>query len=571
MIYGIYVLSFVISALMLILLVATLHDHISIYYFLLFFLMALGNLGYLLLVSAHSVEAAVIANQIIYLNSAFVPFVVLLCMADLCKLKLPVFYHIFFVVFGSFIFFCSLTIGKLPIFYKTVSIARVGSITKLIHSYGKLHILSPIYLITTALISVLIVIYAFTHKNKVSVFVSSMISILMSITIIYYCVTKVLRTSYDFLPVVFTFVEIFLFILLRRIQLYDVCGLSTESLMVNDTKGFLLFDEKQRFVGCDETSKKWFPEIKNLDIDCKIKKSNTIFLEQLIKWMNKDFSKDFAYFEVDEKIIEVKYSIHYEDKRTIHCFYLNDDTQQQKYARLIEHYNDELENRVEEKTEKIDKIKNDIITSMAIIVEDRDYNTGGHIIRTSDVVNIFVNYLLSKNVFSELTPEFADRIIKAAPLHDFGKISVPDVILNKPGKFTPDEYEQMKSHAARGAVIINKMFKNIDECDLFKQIAENIAHYHHEKWNGTGYPSRLVGEKIPFEARIMALADVFDALVSKRVYKEKFTYDQAFEIIEESCGSHFDPILCKYFLECREQLEELYDSFALAEIEEISA
>ena len=118
----------------------------------------------------------------------------------------------------------------------------------------------------------------------------------------------------------------------------------------------------------------------------------------------------------------------------------------------------------------------------------------------------------------------------------------------------------MKTHAAKGAEILKRILMNTDDTD-FKNLAVNVAHYHHEKWNGTGYPEKLKETQIPFEARVMALADVFDALVSKRVYKESFSYDKAFSIIEESSGSHFDPVLCKEFLKCRPQLEALYNKY----------
>ena len=128
------------------------------------------------------------------------------------------------------------------------------------------------------------------------------------------------------------------------------------------------------------------------------------------------------------------------------------------------------------------------------------------------------------------------------------------------GKFkTSEEYDKMKAHAAEGARIVKSILEGVEE-EEFVNIATNVAHYHHEKWDGSGYPEKISGENIPLEARIMALADVFDALVSKRCYKEAFTYDKAFGIIEESLGSHFDPELGRIFIECREELEELYSS-----------
>ena len=153
----------------------------------------------------------------------------------------------------------------------------------------------------------------------------------------------------------------------------------------------------------------------------------------------------------------------------------------------MERYNEELGAQVKEKTARLLEVQNDIIVSMASIVENRDNNTGGHIRRTNDVVRVFVEHLLAIDYSPALIPETADRIIKAAPLHDFGKIAIPDSILNKPGKFVSDEYEIMKLHAQKGAGIVARILRNSDDLQ-FKNIAVNVAHYHHEKWNGTGYP-----------------------------------------------------------------------------------
>ncbi len=145
-------------------------------------------------------------------------------------------------------------------------------------------------------------------------------------------------------------------------------------------------------------------------------------------------------------------------------------------------------------------------------------------------------------------------------MHDLGKIAISDAVLRKPGKYTEEEFDEMKRHSAEGAKIVESILRGVED-DEFVEIAKNVAHYHHEKWNGKGYPEGLSKTDIPVEARIMALADVFDALVSKRCYKEAFTYDKAFEIIEESLGEHFDPEIGKVFLECRDELEALYNSF----------
>ena len=217
----------------------------------------------------------------------------------------------------------------------------------------------------------------------------------------------------------------------------------------------------------------------------------------------------------------------------------------------------DLAGQLEERTRHIKHIQEMMIMGMASMVESRDLSTGDHIKRTSMVVEIFVARLSCENL--NLSKSFLEKVIRAAPMHDLGKIAVNDVILRKQAKFTPEEYTEMKKHSAEGARIVKQILDGIEE-EEFVKIAVNVAHYHHEKWDGSGYPEGLSGEEIPLEARIMALADVFDALVSKRCYKEAFTFDKAFEIIESSIGTHFDAQLGKIFIDCRPQLEALYQS-----------
>ncbi len=216
-----------------------------------------------------------------------------------------------------------------------------------------------------------------------------------------------------------------------------------------------------------------------------------------------------------------------------------------------------LAEKLDERTRHISHIQQLMVLGMATMVESRDNSTGGHIKRTSMVVETFAAKLSASSY--GLSKNFLEKVIRAAPMHDLGKIAVDDRILRKQGKFTDEEYEEMKKHSREGARIVKQILEGVEEEDFVK-IAVNIAHYHHEKWNGKGYPSGISGEEIPVEARIMALADVFDALVSKRCYKDAFSYEKAFGIIEESLGSHFDPELGRIFITCRPELEELYDS-----------
>ena len=197
------------------------------------------------------------------------------------------------------------------------------------------------------------------------------------------------------------------------------------------------------------------------------------------------------------------------------------------------------------------------IDSMALVVESRDIETGAHIKRTKLYIKLLCSYMLEKGLYRErLSQEFSEIMYRASPLHDIGKVAIPDTILKKPGRLTREEFEVMKTHAIIGKNILDNALIG-DKDNKFLKVARNIAHYHHEKWDGTGYPQGLKGKNIPIEGRIMAIADVYDALTSKRVYKESFDFEIAEEIIVNEKGNHFDPLLVEIFMELKEEFKEI--------------
>lgn len=198
---------------------------------------------------------------------------------------------------------------------------------------------------------------------------------------------------------------------------------------------------------------------------------------------------------------------------------------------------------LEHQTEVIRKLQNGLILVLADMVESRDQNTGEHVRKTAAYTDIIMRQLKKEGIYTDqLTERFMYDVVNSAPLHDIGKIQVSDTILNKPGKLTDEEFEIMKTHTTAGAEVIAHAMKTVSgDNSGYLEEAMNLAHYHHEKWNGTGYPCGLKGEEIPLSARIMAVADVFDALVSKRSYKDGFPFEKAMAIIREGSGAHFDP------------------------------
>lgn len=217
---------------------------------------------------------------------------------------------------------------------------------------------------------------------------------------------------------------------------------------------------------------------------------------------------------------------------------------------------------------ELSRFHDETVMSFANLVENRDSSTGGHIKRTSRYVGLIAEELQSRNFYPEtLTKDYITNLLKAAPLHDIGKISVPDDILKKPGKLDYEEYTIMKMHAANGGNIIREIFRNLRDED-YRRTAFEVARYHHEKWNGKGYPEGLKGDDIPLCARIMAVADVFDAVSERRCYREAMPLDKCFEIIENGAGTDFDPQIAKIFVEIREKVEKVHAEFAHeAEIE----
>ena len=217
---------------------------------------------------------------------------------------------------------------------------------------------------------------------------------------------------------------------------------------------------------------------------------------------------------------------------------------------------------VNEKNRIIMKMQNGLIMVLADMVEGRDANTGDHVKKTAAYVRIILGKLREQGKFPDvLTDAYIEDVVSSAPLHDVGKIGVSDLILNKPDRLNDEEYEKMKMHTVYGAEILGKAIESVSDEPGYLVEAMNLAYYHHERWDGKGYPVGLKGEQIPLSARVMAVADVFDALVSKRCYKPPFSFEKAMSIIEEEAGTHFDPDCAQAFVEAADAVRFVMDSF----------
>jgi len=233
-----------------------------------------------------------------------------------------------------------------------------------------------------------------------------------------------------------------------------------------------------------------------------------------------------------------------------------------EHADFLRDQNEFLEQEVQERTREVVAIQDVTILAMASMAETRDPETGNHIRRTQFYVKALAERLKEHPRFSAvLTDSYIKLLFKSAPLHDIGKVGIPDRILLKPGRFEPHEFEIMKTHTTLGRAAIEHAERSLGTPMAFLSIAKEIAYSHQEKWDGSGYPEGLAGEAIPVSARLMAVADVYDALISRRVYKEGMPHEKAVQMIVEGKGKHFDPDMVDAFIGLQEEFRAIAARF----------
>ena len=531
-----------------------------------FFLVPFVNLAYLLMYTVNKADTVIFALKITYLGGVFLTLFIMLCVLNLCKIQVSRMFRLIAFLINVLLYLSVLTIGIYPIFYKSLTItAADDGKWQIVKEYSFLHPVFYAVIIIESLISLTALIYSRVRKKDVSKTILNLLFIPLLASVAGYLLNHIIFREIDVMPLMYVVAECVYIIIVRRMILYEMSDMVIETMVQSGETGFINVDFDHRYLGSNETAKDILPELKDLAVDDHFA-DNGAFNESILKWIghfeNNEQSGRILYEkaapeDAGKKYYNVVVNYLYDGtKKRGYQIFLADDTQNQKYIKLIDHYNSELEKEVTAKTESVINMQNKMVLGMATMVESRDNSTGGHIKRTSDVVRLLVEQI--KRDDSVVIPhKFCDDLIKAAPMHDLGKIAVDDDILRKPGRFSPEEYEIMKTHAEKGAVIIHAILEDINDKE-FSRLAENVAHYHHERWDGKGYPKGLAGSRIPYEARVMAIADVYDALVSKRVYKEKMSFDEADRIIRENMGSQFDPGLYKYYEAARPQLEEYY-------------
>ena len=539
------------------------HRHFDVHITLTFVLVSITNLGWAMLARSESLEAALVANRVTYVGGCFLILIIMFVVYSMCQIHLNRWLRVGLVLLTTAVFAAAMSMGKADFFYKSVTFSRVDGAAVLTKEYGPLHSVFVAMIFLYFLMSVGAIVYSYARKNQVSRKMLGLLFFPVVVCMLAFFAGRRLFPKVELIPAAFDISLVTYLVIVYRICLYDITNTAVDSLVQSGDTGLISFDFGFHYLGSNETAKAIFPNLNNLTVDRSIRRDKQMqdIVRPWLEAFKADERNEVHYYEKGDSIYLVKTTYLYDGSRKRgYELFITDDTENQRHIALVDRYNAQLESEVAEKTKHIVEMHDKLVLGMATMVESRDNSTGGHIKRTSEGVRLLVEAIREDDVF-KLTDEFCRAVVKAAPMHDLGKIAVDDAVLRKPGRFTPEEFEKMKAHAAEGARIVHEILAGTDDA-YFQQIAENVAHYHHERWDGSGYPEGLKGEEIPLEARIMAVADVYDALVSKRVYKESMSFEQAHGIIMDGMGKHFDKRLEKYYLAAKPRLEAYYSGLA---------
>ncbi len=546
------------------------HKHFNANIGILFALIPITCLGHFMYSISTNMEEALSSQKIVYLGGSFLQLFLLFSITELCQIRMKRWIRVLLFGICTAAFSGALTIGHGDQFYHNLSFEIVEGESVLTREYGWMHTAYYLVVIAFFLSGAVAVLYSWRRKSQVPRTIIILVTVPYVFVLLTYFAGKQFYGRADLMPVGYLFAQIVYLIISARMNLYDVADTAIDSMVHERSIGYLSLDFKYRYLGSNETAEKLMPELCTLVVDKVIgdSKAGKKIRHYVDSFRANPDHNSFTYTlhgqgkqGEDDRIYNVNVNGLFDGNRQRgYIVTFTDDTANRKYIQLLDTYNEKLKDEVERQTGHIIEMHDNLIMSLAMMVESRDNSTGGHIKRTSEGVRILVEEM-KKEGTHQLTEEFCMDVIKAAPMHDLGKIAVDDAVLRKPGRFTDEEYEKMKQHAAEGARVIHEILLHTDDAS-FKVVAENVAHYHHERWDGKGYPMGLRGEQIPLEARIMAVADVYDALVSKRVYKEAFDFEKADRIIMEGMGTQFDPGLKQVYSNARDRLENYYAQIA---------
>lgn len=496
-----------------------------------------NNTGYFYEMIGKTKETALLGTQLSYLGKPFIALLMLLFTADFCKVKIPAMIKKFLYFSAILISFAVMTCNYHNLYYTTVTFTTEGLFPHNVYGHGPLYFAYMGSLVIYQIFAIVIIAIRYkqvrTSKEKNQLIGTALMSLVVmgALGLFFTGLTK----GYDATSCAYTICALIFVLFMVRYNVFEDIEIVRDYLVENVEEGIIAMegDEKEIFF-YNGIAAEIFPELE----DIHVRKVDDMKINPLTE--KKLFVNNKIY---ESTVKEVAKDVGYERRYVI---LINDVTESFQQTQS-------LKNAINQKTEDITRMQDTVIMGLADMVEARDGYTGAHIKNTQYYVKVIVDALVDEGYDDEdFNRSMGKTIVDASPLHDIGKISVPDNILGKPGRLTPDEFETIKKHTIDGANIIDQTLTNVEE-EEYLTVAHDIALYHHEKWDGSGYPIGLAEKEIPLSARIMAVADVYDALTSERSYKEAFSFEKAKNILLEGRYKHFDGHLVDIFLE---RLEE---------------
>ncbi len=514
--------------------------------------------GYLLQIQATSIEMLIIGTKMNYVGASSVYFFISLFCVLYFRSKR---YNKLLYVLGfisCFYVLVTITFEKHPFFYKSFYMDNSGTYPNLVKDYGILHTLFLVMVVMYTLITVGIIFHEMSLRYHISINMPNNVSLICMVLFpsFGYALDKVTGVSVELAPFGLLIASVFLVYLIGGGKVCDMNIQAREYIFESIDDAIIVVDRKFRYKESNKVAKELFPELEKAYIGDQMSHVSEELDEIITRAENEG---EFCCIRKEDKDFQVRLK-DVSERRSVGgiVIWLEDVSAQQENLHLLENYQKDLEKEVNRKTSQLKRMQEQIINGFSAIVENKNLITGGHIQRTSGYVDAIARELTKEHIYEDiLTESYREKLRSVAPLHDIGKVSIPDHILDKPAKLTAEEFEIIKTHSENGVKIIEKTMSETDDKEYY-EMAKEITRYHHEKWNGKGYPTGLSGNDIPLNARIMAVADVFDALVSERPYKRAYSLDEAFDIIASESGNHFDPQVVRAFLNIREEIECLY-------------
>ena len=514
--------------------------------------------GYTLEMEAATKELAMQSLKVTYVGKPFIIYSLYLFVMEYCGVSISKARRNIFFLISLTITILVFTNNYHGLFYSSIDFTNEGLFPHMILQHGILYNLYTVFLCYYFLGMIIVCIRKYI-RHESPIIQKQIIILLILIFFSIFCLAAYLlnlTAGYDATAIAYIVAVFFFERLMRKYGLFDTLTLAKDEAIDHMKNGLIVIDIYGNPVYTNAEAAKVLECIRKQEhrdrpieyLEALAANGRPLFISQKLAPELEDISGNENYvYELSLRDI------------------IHDDANYGQMLTITEntdhyYYTARLKEEVSKKTKEVISIQRDIIGSFAAIIEARDGITGLHIKNTGNLVKVLVNLMKEDDRYCNIiTSDYAQMVADAAHLHDIGKIAIPDRILQKKGKLTDEEFAIMKTHPQEGARILDSTLKGL-ESDSYYQIAHDMALYHHEHYDGKGYPAGISGCSIPLSARIMAVADVYDALRSKRHYKDGFSKEKSVQIIRDTMGTQFDPTIASIFLEHIDEMEAVIDT-----------